>query len=314
MLCIVPTLRALRARFPNAFIVLVASPINHEVMRNCRYVDEVMNFDKTRGAMSIVAFVRNLRKQNFDLAIVPSTVSMSFTSQLFAFLSKAETRIGAASIGGEENPSAFFFNVAVELDWRAAPHRHQTLRNLDMLKPLAIFSDDLHLEITFDREETAMIERLKREKAERKKLVIGYHPGAGKTPNRWEANRFARVANTLAQEFDAATLITAGPMDDEPVYEMTKWLTVPYNLIKGKPIREVAVILSTVDLMITNDTGIMHVAGAIGVPVLSLFGPTDPEQWAPVETKNRWLKGEEGDINTISVEEVLRTSREMLKK
>ncbi len=314
MLCIVPTLRALRERFPNSFIALVASPINFEVMRHCRYLDEVLMFDKTRGLLSSIAFIRDLRKRNFDLAIVPSTVSMSFTSHLFAFLSNAHTRIGAAGIDGKENPSAFFFNVPVVLDWRATPHRHQTLRNLDMLKPLAIFSDDLHLEITFDREEAAMMERLKREKAERKKLVIGYHAGAGKTPNRWEASRFARVANTLAQEFDAATLITAGPMDDEPVYDMTKWLTVPYNLIKGKPIREVAVILSTVDLMITNDTGIMHVAGAVGVPVLSLFGPTDPEQWAPVGTKNRWLKGEKEDINTISVEEVLRTSREMLKK
>lgn len=313
MLCVVPMLRALRARYPSAHIALVASPVNYDVMRNSRYVNDVMNFDKLLGLRGIAAFIRELRRKQFDLAIVASTVSTSLTSDLFAYVSKARVRIGAASLDGRENPSAFFFNVPLELDWRSTPHRHQTLRNLDILAPLEIVGDDLSLAMTFDEAESAMTGRLKKEKEEQKKVVIGYHPGAGKIPNRWEANRFARVANALAEEFNAATLITAGPMDDEPVYEMTRWLTVPFNLIKGKPIREVAAILSTVDLMITNDTGIMHVAGAVGVPVLSLFGPTDPEQWAPIGASNRWLKGKEGDINNISVDAVVQTARRMLQ-
>ena len=81
-------------------------------------------------------------------------------------------------------------------------------------------------------------------------------------------------------------------MDDDAVSQMIELLTVPYGLIKGKSIREVAAILSTVDLLIANDTGIMHVAGAVGIPILSLFGPTDPKQWAPIGKTNRWLRGE----------------------
>jgi ADP-heptose:LPS heptosyltransferase len=283
-------------------------------MQNSRYVDEVMNFDKSLGPGSIVAFIGKLRRKRFDLAIVASTVSTSFTSDLFAFLSNASIRIGPASLDGNDNPSSFFFNVPVRLDWRVEPHRHQTLRNLDILSPLKIVSDDLTLDMTFYDEETAMIDRMREEKSARKKLVIGYHPGAGKIPNRWEPERFASVANTLAQELAATALITAGPMDNEAVLQMTQRLTIPYSLIKGKTIREVASILTTVDLMITNDTGIMHVAGAVGVPVLSLFGPTDPEQWAPIGKRNRWLAGNGGDINNISIDDVLRSAREMLQK
>jgi ADP-heptose:LPS heptosyltransferase len=84
--------------------------------------------------------------------------------------------------------------------------------------------------------------------------------------------------------------------------------------VANKSIREVAAILSLARLVISNDTGIMHVAAAVGTPVLSLFGPTDPEQWAPIGTKHRYIVGKGGDIETIPVEEVLTVAREMLGK
>jgi len=65
-------------------------------------------------------------------------------------------------------------------------------------------------------------------------------------------------------------------------------------------------------LYITNDTGLMHVAAAVGVPVLSLFGPTDPQQWAPMGGNNRYIYGEGGDISNIPVEQVVAATMEML--
>ena len=319
MLCVVPLLRALRAKYPYAYIALMASPFNYEVILNNRYVSKIINYDKWQilgkginGWMNLLRFIRTLRAERFEIAIVPSTVSTSFTSDLFAYLSGAPVRIGIESLDGMENPSSFFFNVPVELDWSSDPHRHQTLRNLDVASKLGLEAQDLTIEMTFDSHESDSYNDLKQHKLDLKKLVIAYHPGAGKFPNRWEAGRFAKVANTLSNELNASTVITCGLMDDEPVFEMVKWLTVPCNLIKGKPIREVAILLSSVDLVITNDTGVMHVAGAAGVSVLSLFGPTDPEQWAPVGAHNRYIRGKDGDINSITVDEVLKNAREML--
>ncbi len=321
MLCAVPLLRGLQARFRNARISLLASPVNVEVMHNHRFLDEVILFDKrtmlTRAMLRplrVLGFLRELRRRSFDLVIVPATVSTSVTSDLLAYCSGAPVRVGARSINGQENPSALFFTLPVPLDWRHDPHRHQVLRHLDIAAPLGVREEDLGSEITLsdmeDREGKALL-GLPWPSGE---IGIALHPGAGKVPNRWPAGRFAEVANALAAEFGARLFVTCGPMDDDPVQAMISRLAVTHTLIKGKTIRTVAAMLAQLRLVITNDTGIMHVAAAVQVPVLSLFGPTDARQWAPIGPNHRYIKGDDGTMASISAEKVLAVAREMLGK
>ena len=86
----------------------------------------------------------------------------------------------------------------------------------------------------------------------------------------------------------------------------------PYNTLLNNRIRVVASILRYVDLVVSNDTGIMHVAAGVGTPVLSLFGPTEPRQWAPLGGIHRYIKSETRDISEIPVQDVIRVAREML--
>ncbi len=97
-------------------------------------------YDKTRylmqGRLHLLEFgrfVKELRARRFDLAVVPGTVSTSFTSDLLAYLSGAPVRVGVRSLEGRENAAAFLFNVPKDLDWRGDPRRHQTLRNADIM-------------------------------------------------------------------------------------------------------------------------------------------------------------------------------------
>jgi ADP-heptose:LPS heptosyltransferase len=238
---------------------------------------------------------------------------MSATSDMFGYFSGAKYRIGAREINGVQNPSGLFFNAAVTLNWEETGHRHQTLRNLDIAHDLWLNVPDLSTKIDLTAEEVSEAKLFIATIGFRVASFISIHPGAGKPPNRWPAERFAEAASTLASEFQMGLAITHGPMDDEPVGAMKSKLTVPYHVIEKKKIREVAAILSLARLVISNDTGIMHVAAAVGTPVLSLFGPTDPEQWAPIGTKHRYIIGEGGDIGSISVGEVLTVAREMLR-
>ncbi|HTO94096.1 MAG TPA: glycosyltransferase family 9 protein, partial [Bacteroidota bacterium] len=222
MLCVVPLLRSLRRTYPRAFIALMASPVNHEPMIGNRYVDEVINFDKREfmgreggSLLRLPAYARELRRRNFTVAVVPSTVSTSFTSDLLAYLSGAPVRVGAASIQGVSSPSAFFFTHPRELDWRGEPGRHQALRNMDIWPGHLENGNDLTAEITLTSEERDDGEAFMRSLAGDAPRVIVYHPGAGKAPNRWPAANFARLAGRLAGS--GAAVITAGPMDDEPV-------------------------------------------------------------------------------------------------
>ncbi|MBP1679501.1 MAG: opsX [Bacteroidetes bacterium] len=319
MLCVVPLLRALRARFPGARIALLASPGNRDIMRHHPCLDEVLTYDKTEFLLDgrlhpvrFVRYVRELRTLAFDLAVVPSTVSVSFSSDALAYLSGAPCRVGARSLGGAQNPSGFFFTIARDLHWEGERNRHQTLRNWDILAPWLDPPSSLSHEMGFTTAEKEAGSEFVTRTRGTKGLAIAYHPGAGKPPNRWPAERFAELANTLALEFDAMTYVTEGPMDEDEVRQMESGLHVPYQVIRHQPIRSVASILAQLDLVVSNDTGIMHVAAAAGTPVLSLFGPTDPRQWAPIGGQNRFIEAEGGRIETIPLGTVLEGARAIL--
>jgi ADP-heptose:LPS heptosyltransferase len=311
MLCVVPLLRALRESYPSARISLMTSPVNDAVMRDNRYLTDTILYDKSeflrRGLIRpapLIRFVRGLRQRRFDLALVPSTVSTSFTSDLLARLSGARVRIGAASLDGNENPSAFFFNAPVELDWRRDEHRHQTLRNMDLVTGGGIRTRDLSLEITLSQEELNEGEKVAREARGEGRYLIGIHPGAGKPPNRWPAESFSRLANGLHREMGSSILVTSGPMDEEQLALVLGQLAMRADILRNRPIRTVAAVLKHLDLYITNDTGLMHVAAGMGTPVLSLFGPTDPHQWAPMAPNCCYMVGDGGVIENITLESV----------
>jgi ADP-heptose:LPS heptosyltransferase len=321
MLCSAPLLRTLRTAFPSAHISLVTSPVNHEVMLHHRCLDDVILFDKAAitgsGASPLKGlggFLLELRRHGPSVAIVPCTVSTSFTSDMIAWLSRAATRIGCSELEGHESPSAFFLTHPVRLDWRAAPERHQTERAMDILAGWVTPDADLSHEMTLTAVERAGAAAFLKSVGADNAPNIALHPGAGKIPNRWPASRFSEAAEILAAEFGAKVFVTAGPMDDEPVADMERALSVPVTVVRRKPIREVAALLAAMDLVISNDTGIMHVAAAVGTPVLSLFGPTNPLQWAPRGPAHRWLQGEGGRIEAIGVDRVLRECRDMLRR
>lgn len=321
MLCIVPFLRSLRELLPDGRIVLMASPVNYDVMLHNKYLSDVINYRKEDflggrrlHPIRLWRFIRELRGEKFDLAIVPATVSTSFTSDLLAYISGARLRMGAGWLDGVGNPSGFFFNKLVDLDWRRTPERHQTLRNADIASGWLAPPTVLSCEITLTTDEQAWGNSFIRKVKSEPKSLIALHPGAGKPPNRWPAESFARVAEILSSEFDAEVLVTVGPMDGEPLKQFESYMNLPFHLVAGLQIRKVASILAKVNLVISNDTGIMHVAAAVGVPVLSLFGPTDPRQWAPTGEQNRYIQGRDGRIETITVQEVLTEARSMLRR
>ncbi len=103
-------------------------------------------------------------------------------------------------------------------------------------------------------------------------------------------------------------------MDEEPKQLMISSLDCTYQLIENEGIRAVASCLAEMDLLISNDTGIMHVGAAVGTPVLSLFGPTDATQWAPKGDRNRYLAAPHGVMDEIAEEDVVRTADEMLRR
>lgn len=315
MLCAIPTLRALRDAYPGASITLVASPVNHDIMLDHPSVDRVLLYDKRAVAGSpagFARFFRGLRAARYDIAVVPSTVSVSLTSGIIAWLSGATVRIGPGRLEHRENPGAFLFTHPVDLDWSAEPGRHQALRNADILRPLGLSATEPVYTLGLRPAEREGGATLLAGLRAAHPLVIGMHPGAAKPGNRWPAARFAEVARRLHAEYRNGLVVTIGPRDREIRDRLEGILDVPHLFIENKPIRTVAAIIDNLDFYLSNDTGPLHIAGALNPPVLGLFGPTDPKLWAPPGRKNHFLSSRDGKIESLAVDEVLSIIRIVL--
>jgi ADP-heptose:LPS heptosyltransferase len=214
-------------------------------------------------------------------------------------------RIGPGRLEHRDNPAAFLYTHTVDLDWSSAPGTHQVLRNAGILGPLGLGISDPSCVLGLlpgEREEGArLVAGMRREH----KLVFGMHPGAAKHGNRWPAERFAEVARALHGEYRNGLVVTIGPRDGEIRDRLTGMLDVPHLFIENQPIRTVAAAIEGLDFFFSNDTGPLHIAGALRPPVLGLFGPTDPKVWAPPGRKNHFLAARDGKIESIGTEEVL---------
>lgn len=301
----VSVFRAIKEKYPDSHITLIVSPFNYPGMIKNKFLDRIFIFDKKK-IYNPYYFARFLRllKENYDVALVPVTVSVSFTSNLIARLSNAKIRIGPLCLDGKANESAFFFDRRVEVDWRKHPDSNVSERSLDILRPFGITTNNYKSEITFD--ENDLVAAGKFINSFRNKdagILIGIHVGAGKPQNRWSLFKYSALIKRLREEYKADFYLT-GSTDDHNEIKFVK-KNVPFELpvFVNRQIPEVAALISLSDLFISNDTGIMHVAGTTNTPQITVFGPTNPLNWAPIGRNKKYIRKSDL-IDDIAVDDV----------
>jgi heptosyltransferase-2 len=307
MLLAVPAFRAIKETFPGVRIGVVASRLNGGVLANNPYVDEVFVFDKKNPA-GHVRLVRRLRAERFDLAIVLHTSSFSFTSVLLAFLSGATFRVGSTSKPFGHSLSKAFFHFELPLPSREALEgMSETEHNLYPLAALGIRTDDLAPVFVPSAADAAWADGVAAEFVKDGCILLAVHPGAGKRENIWGAERFAEVADRIGKLATARVLLVEGPRDREEAAEFARKCSLDIRVVRNETIGRVAAILKRSDLVLCNDTGVMHLAAAAGARTLAVFGPTDPSRWAPRCGNLHFVRAPEGilrelDARTVFVE------------
>lgn len=310
----VTVFRALKEKYPKAHLTLIASKDNYQGAVKNKFIDRLYIFNKTKmfNPFNLYSFFRFLR-ENYDIVIVPVTVSISFTSNLMARISNSKIRIGPNSLDGNINESAFFFDRRIDIDWRKYPDCNVAEQILEIVRPFGIETKNFNSEISFDKVDVSAAKEflLSNEISQNNKL-IGLHVGAGKIPNRWSLNKFVELINNLSKEYGCNFFLTGSDADKEAIDYVKKNLKIKLNDFLNRPISEVAALISLSNLFITNDTGIMHVAGATDTPQISLFGPTNPFNWAPCG-KNKIFIRKSDLIDDISVDDVLKVCKSLLE-
>jgi ADP-heptose:LPS heptosyltransferase len=318
-LCALPMLMALREFYENAHITLVTkSSTNYlQIFRDKDpYVNEVKEFEY--GFENFVYLIKELRDPRYDLAVVPSTVVFSVTNHLIAHYSQARYRIGVASFNGEENRSAFLLNIKSDFPWETGKV-HQVQRNLDIIRQINIEAEDERIHIPLNAEEKDFARNFFNDNfTDSSAPIIGFHPGAGKLENVWNSLNFSELIYSLQKIYDPYFLISEGPQDGVYVRQLVSLLKEKISIErirvhKGTLMNNLALI-NSLDLFVTNDTGIMHLAAGTDVPMVSLFGPSRANEWAPVGKNKISIQSSSRNVNDIKPGKVLEVCDSLLKK
>ncbi len=280
MVCATPAIRAIKETFPTAEIALVTAPVNEEVVRHNPHLDRVFTFDRGmwRHPGMFFRFLGGVRNFRAEVAFVLSSVSFSVTSATIALMSGARYVVGGDSKPFGWDISGHAFSLVMPSE--PIPTVPAVEHNLAPLRAVGISTGDTSTVVVPAPEETALALRILADL----KLSPGFwalHPGAGKKQNLWPAERFAEVA-ARAVAAGNKVLILHGPADSGPLAALTKKTdAIGVQVAPACPVGVGAALLQLADRFLCNDTGVMHMAGALRVPTVALFGPTDPALWKP---------------------------------
>ena len=161
-------------------------------------------------------------------------------------------------------------------------------------------------------------------------LTVALHPGSGSTKKTWNVRSFAALAEKLRSNHGAQIIVPVGPADTTVSEDYVKSMPSPGSIpLHNIPLDELAAILKQCALYVGNDSGITHLASAVGTPVVALFGPTDPGVWGPRGKRVSILYGktdcspcsrermhgcmQQRCLEELSVEEVYRKVKEIMK-
>lgn len=278
------SIRSIRNGHPDAEIHLLTSSAAAPLAVNYGYVDRVWAFPirefrkNKRHAPDILRLVRALRKKRFQ-AIINLYAVESFAGALkmgilFQLLG-ATRKIGHDSHG-------FGPFLTEKVGGSVFRGRHVAEAMMDIAVKAGGIPDEKGIEVFWNDETEAKWIDLFGRSEKAGGLVVGINPGGDRNNRRWRPNRYAAVADRLAEGSGARIVLLGGPSETEIAGSVESMMqNEPINLSGRLSLDDLAYVLSKLDLLLTNDSGPMHMAAALGVPLVAVFGPEDPARLGP---------------------------------
>jgi len=278
-----PALRVVRSRFPEAEIAIVGRPSIVDIYRDQNICDQLIPYDPKGLHMGLSGrerIVVELRGQKFDVALL---LQNAFDAAWLAWRANIPERIGYA-----RDRRSFLLTKAIPVPRHGEIPSHEKFYYLELLRRagwLDSVQDEsfIGLHIPEDKRRNAdefLCKSGVRQSALRIAIGAGASYGSAKC---WPPSRFAEVANRLQSEADADVILFGTAAEASVSTAISAEMRRPPIDLTGKTaIADLPALLSQCHLFIGNDSGAMHVAAAVGVPIVAVFGPTDPDGTAPV--------------------------------
>jgi heptosyltransferase-2 len=281
-----PAVAAIRATYPQAHIAVLVKPWVADVYGFFSAVDEVIIYEnKFDTPTGVFRLARMLKGKKFEAAIL---LQNAIEAAIIVLAAGIPLRAGYDS---DARGLLLTHRVHRTEEIRKV---HQIDYYLEMVKALGCVSVDreMHLETKINPLDAQDI--LRKFIPEINKLIIGIAPGATYGPaKRWFPDRFAAVVDKLDEHFSSQGIILGGKSDWEVAQEVQKLARTKLINLAGKTtLREAIYLISQCRLFISNDSGLMHIAGALNIPTIALFGSTNPATTAPAGNKSTIVRRE----------------------
>ncbi len=281
-----PALDALKQRFPLAEISLLAKPWVRDLFAGHPAVDRILDYRTEgphRGIRGRWRLARELSQTGFDLAVV---LPNSFDAAVIPWLAGIARRAGYPTDGRRWLLTHPIPGPA------CSAGRHHVERYLDIVRALgADGTASLRLPVTEERRQKS--QRLLRDHGiGPEDAIVAVNPGSiYGSAKQWPAERFAAAADTLADRC-RARIVLVGSERERPILEqVAAGMRRPtINLAGCTDLGTLVGLLSRADLLLSNDTGAMHIAAAAGTPVLAIFGPTSAQETGPLGACSRIVR------------------------
>ena len=307
-----PALHAIRERFPNAKITAAVGKPSAAIIEMSGSANSVMAVDrvalrdgnKLASIGRIIKLVTEVRKAKFDMIIDLHSYA---ETNILGLLSGASHRI----YSHRPNRSLDFLGNFEPRPPRQDLSRHAVDRYLDVLKPLNVNTESRAPHITTIASADVAVEKLlQKEKAQSNTLLVGLFFGAGHVVRRWPIERYAELADFLIRNDRVRIIVFAGPEEREYVAQAKSQFPKGTIFFDRLTIPQLASAQARLTLFISNDTGPMHIAAAVGTSVVVILDRPTPHSFTPVGDQHRVICG--ADVNDISVEQVYKAAHELL--
>jgi heptosyltransferase II len=281
-----PALRAVREKFAQAEIGILARPYVLDIYREQGIGDELIAYDSAgghRGFSGREKLAAQLRERRFDVALL---LQNAFDAAWLAWRAKIPERVGYARDG-----RSFLLTKAVEVPREGEIPLHEKFYYLELLRRAGWLKQSpdvswIELKVSEEKKQNAeAILASAGAQAGRTRIAVGAGASYG-SAKCWPPERFAEALNKMVDTNDAEIILFGTAGEAAVSGAIAAGLKKkPIDLTGKTPIVELPALLSRCNLFIGNDSGAMHVAAAVGLPVVAVFGPTDPHGTAPVTPK-----------------------------
>ena len=287
----IPALDAIREKFSSVEISILARPAVADLYLGQPFANSIIHYEKSgrhAGWWGREKLVAELRREQFDLAIL---LQNAFEAAWLAWRARIPERAGYARDG--RGP---LLTKSIAVPRAGDIPRHESHYYLELIRRAGWIESrgeiaSIRLRVPSAACEAAEARLLRagaREGAWRCAIAPGASYGAAKC---WPPERFAALADRLISECDADVILFGTPNEKEMAARICSGMKRnPISLVGETSMRDLAALFSACAIFIGNDSGAMHVAAAVGLPVIGVFGPTDPEGTAPVTPQFTLIK------------------------